>query len=301
METIDALGAFISSVENRVDNAIDSRVDERFMSLEQILKKATTLKINVNGVENELTGLKHKQLSDIITIAANRIPALLVGSAGTGKTHACEQVAEGLKVPFFAMSVGAQTSKADLLGYMSATGEYITTAFRKAFEFGGVFLMDEIDAGNSNVLIILNSALSNNYCSFPDGMVKKHKDFIFLGSANTFGNGANRVYVGRNQLDAATLDRFAFVEWTIDESLEGAVVAKFTNGEKWHKVVKAVRAYAEKNMDRALVTPRATMRGAALLDAGMKFDQVVKVAILGAIPPGKHKETLTVAKSAWSN
>ena len=36
----------------------------------------------------------------------------------------------------------------------------------------------------------------------------KHEDFVAIGAANTFGAGADAQYVGRNALDAATLDRF---------------------------------------------------------------------------------------------
>src|SRR5215217_6156820 len=93
--------------------------------------------------------------------------------------------------------------------------------------------MDEIDAGNANVIIQVNAALSNGYCSFPDGMVQRHDDFIFLASANTFGDGASRQYVGRNQLDAATLDRFTTLVWEIDEELEEIMAGGSADGKKW--------------------------------------------------------------------
>jgi cobaltochelatase CobS len=40
-----------------------------------------------------------------------------------------------------------------------------------------------------------------------------------VATANTFGTGADRVYVGSLQIDGATLDRFAFLEWPYDEGL----------------------------------------------------------------------------------
>lgn len=55
--------------------------------------------------------------------------------------------------------------------------------------------------------------MANNVCAFPDKMVKKHKDFIVCASGNTYGTGADRKYVGRLEIDAATLDRFAFAAW----------------------------------------------------------------------------------------
>ena len=50
-----------------------------------------------------------------------------------------EGVAKALGLAFYFISVGLQTSKSDLVGYMSATGAYVTTHLRQAYEFGGVF------------------------------------------------------------------------------------------------------------------------------------------------------------------
>lgn len=140
-------------------------------------------------------------------------------------------------MPFYCKSVCAQTSKAELLGFINANGNYIITEFRKAYEFGGVFVLDEVDAGNPNVLAVLNSALSNSVCSFADLMVKKHEDFVLIACANTFGFGSDRQYVGRNQLDAATLDRFSVIEFNYDETLEIAL----SGNETLAKCVQEIR------------------------------------------------------------
>ena len=51
---------------------------------------------------------------------------------------------------------------------------------------------------------------------------KQHKDFVLVASANTVGKGANRIYVGRNAQDEASLDRFRIgqVEMDYDRALE---------------------------------------------------------------------------------
>lgn len=265
----------------------------------QALKTGLTINIKVPGKRAiKLNGLKHESLETLITMVASDLPVLMVGSAGTGKTHGAEQVAYALNIPFYALSVGAQTSKSDIIGYMSANGTYVGTLFRKAYEHGGVFLMDEIDAGNSNVLIQINSALSNCYCAFPDGMVKKHKDFRFIATANTFGLGASRMYVGRNQLDAATLDRFTVIEWNIDNKLEDMIVGD--SGANWIKVVRAIRDHVNEQGIRALVTPRASIRGNALLQAGIPFDDVLQMTVLNGIPTDNHSNIISIARDNWT-
>lgn len=230
-------------------------------------------------VLNEVT---HEKFGQVLKLASDRHNVLLVGMAGVGKTKSSEQVATALNLPFYAISVCSQTSKSDLVGYMNATGVYIKTHFRDAYENGGVFLMDEVDAGNANVMVLMNSALSNGYCAFPDKMVKRHKDFIFIASANTFGQGASRQYVGRNQLDAATLDRFTIVNFDLDSNLERVIARQYLKGILWLEVVNQTRQFVNNQAINALITPRATMKGASMLDY-MDLRQVTEIVLLNGI------------------
>lgn len=286
-------------IKQYLEGKVDADVDEELKALKDAVKRTQKLEVKVGDKVNVVEGLKHKQLEQLITYAAMRLSPLLVGMAGTGKTHAGEQTAEALGLPFYSMSVGAQTSKSDIIGYMAANGTYVTTHFRQAYEHGGVFLMDEIDAGNANVLIQINAALSNGLCAFPDKMVKRHEDFVFIASANTFGNGANRQYVGRNQLDAATLDRFALIEWFIDDDLEENLAVGL-NGKAWYMAVRAARDYvAEKNI-RALISPRATQKGSKLLNVGQSITEVIHATMLGSVPDDKKADVTQVATTIFN-
>ncbi|RYC66367.1 AAA family ATPase [Spirosoma sordidisoli] len=211
----------------------------------------------------QLEGAVHPAFKKVLGLAAQRIPAFLVGPAGSGKSTLCKQVSKALGLPFYAQSVCAQTPESKLLGYMSATGGYVTTIFREAYQNGGVFLLDEVDAGNPNVLAVLNAALSNGFCSFADGMVDQHPDFICVAAANTYGTGANVQYVGRNPLDGAFLDRFFYVNMPYDEALETAI----TGASKWTEFVQQVRA--ELTGERVIISPRASIYGAKCIAAGM--------------------------------
>lgn len=245
----------------------------------------------------KLSGVRHAKFDTLLRVVQCGQAAMLVGPAGTGKTKAAELVAEALNLTFHAISVGAQTSKSDLQGYMNASGMYVSTEFRKAYESGGLFLLDEADAGNSNVLILLNAALSNGYMAFPDGMVQAHENFRLIASANTFGTGASRQYVGRNQLDAATLDRFTTLFWDIDAKIEKHLAGGNT---AWLRVVKTVRDMVEDRQLRVVISPRATKRGAELLAAGLKFDDVLDMALLSHIDQHHAVEFRVKAKQMWS-
>lgn len=253
-----------------------------------------TIEIKINGqVTGTVKGHKHQCFEQIVQGAAIRDNMMLVGPAGSGKTTVCEQVAGALGLAFYCQSVCSQTSKSELLGYMDANGHYVRTSFREAFEKGGVFVLDEMDAGNPNVLAVLNSALANTWCSFADGMVKKHADFLVIGCANTFGLGASAQYVGRNALDAATLDRFSIIEFPYDEALETAL----SPDKSFCKVVQQIRRSLAG--ERVIVSPRASIQGGKLLLAGQTLEQVMQVRILKGMPENLRQRAMDIAKTNY--
>lgn len=103
---------------------------------------------------------------------------------------------------------------------------YVISEFVRLYETGGVFLLDEIDAADPNVLLLINAALANGRMAVPNRpenpYADKHPDFICIAAANTVGFGADRLYSGRNKLDAATLDRFQIgkIQLDYDESVD---------------------------------------------------------------------------------
>jgi cobaltochelatase CobS len=202
-----------------------------------------------------------------------------VGPAGSGKSYAAQSIAKALGLPFYFQPVGSQTTKFDLLGYLDATGSYITTHLRQAFEFGGVFLLDEVDAGNPNVLTVINGLLENGHGSFPDRIVERHPDFVMIAAANTYGRGADRLYVGRNQIDGATLDRFDCVDWDYDEELETSL----SGNADWTKKVQSIRQAVSDLKEKLIVSPRASMKGAQLLAAGFTENEVLDMVIYKGI------------------
>ena len=300
VEGLDALGAYLKGIDDKIADHIGNSIEGQLKELHDEVKKNQKLEVKIDDKSVVLKGLKHKQLTDLIVTSTLRLPALMVGMAGTGKTHAAEQVAEALGLKFYAMSVGAQTSKSDIIGYMNANGVYVGTHFRTAYEKGGVFLMDELDAGNANVLIQVNAALSNGQAAFPDKMVKMHKDFIFIATANTYGTGMDRQYVGRNQLDAATLDRFTLIDWDIDEDLEAGFVFG-TYGKAWNMAVRAARDYVSEHNIRALITPRATLKGCKLLSAKVAPISVIQAVLLNSVPDDKKDAVTQVAQKVFDN
>jgi MoxR-like ATPase len=230
----------------------------------------------------QTTTLKHCQQDTLRDVIRAGCHTLLVGQAGTGKTQAAE-----LGLDYYPVSIGEQTTKTDLLGYCSpVTGDYVSTPVRQAFEGGGILLLDEIDAGNANTLTILNGLLANGQCSFPDGAVRKHESFYVVAAANTFCNGADRKYVGRNKLDGAFLDRFVMIDWMLDEALEEAIARSILDSPDTSAVLGYVRSVRRQVIEKRLdiiVSPRAVIAALRLMKTGMSYDEAMAIALLNKI------------------
>ena len=214
------------------------------------------------------------------------VPIWLYGEAGSGKSTAGEQAANSLGLPFRSISLGPTTSKSDLMGYRDATGNYHSTAFREVYENGGVFTLDEIDSGHPGILTILNSALANGHGEFPDSRVPRHEMARFIASANTIGRGATSEYVGRAPIDAATIDRFAFIPMDTDEDLEEALIlgteinrspldisaGEVPSPKEWLATVRAHRQALGELGIRAIISQRASLYGVRLAELGVGKD-----------------------------
>ena len=220
-------------------------------------------------------GLTHNKFEDVLKAVSARLNVFLVGEAGSGKTTAGVKVAEALNLEFASMSVSGETSIIDFFGYKDANGNINSTEFQRFYTDGGVFLIDEFDAGNPNVLAVINQALANGSCMFAEGMKTRHDDFVCMASGNTVGHGATSEYIGRNAIDGATLDRFVQIEFNIDENLETAI----SSNRDWCEMVQKIRANARAKEVRAIITPRATLYGEKLIATGMDIETVLKYTV----------------------
>jgi hypothetical protein len=289
--------AIVAETMGELDHRIDNRLTEtetRSLIAEMLSSIAapTRIEVSTNGAPAvQLQGAVHKDVPDLIKIVSAGLNVCLVGPAGSGKTTACEQVAKALNRPFFFS--GQMTGAHELTGFVDGHGRYQTTPFRQAFEHGGVFLCDEVDGSDPAVPNTLNAALANGHMSFPDRAepVSRHPDFICVAAANTYGRGADRLYVGRNQLDAAFLDRFVFVSFDYDETLEASIAGN----PDWTKHVQKLRAGATKIGARVVISPRASINGAKLLAAGLAWPLVEEMAIWKGVDQGTRDKITSAA------
>ena len=67
--------------------------------------------------------------------------------------------------------IGLAVSLTCCAGFIDAQGRIVNTEFRKAYEHGGLFLFDEIDASFPQAILAFNAALANDFMDF---QIKKY-------------------------------------------------------------------------------------------------------------------------------
>jgi cobaltochelatase CobS len=186
-----------------------------------------------NQKEIKLVGNQHEKFEKALCLLNIHKQLHLCGPTGSGKTHLSEQFANGLGLSFSHLSCTAGMSESHLTGRMLADGSYVPTDFVNAYENGGVFLLDEIDAADSNVLLLINSAIANGKLSVPNRrdnpVAFRNENFYLIVSSNTWGHGSFE-YSGREVLDKAFLDRFCVAKIYVDydEELELKITDNFS-------------------------------------------------------------------------
>ena len=303
------IGLIAKTQTERIESEIMGQVQDEVRNFIKSEYGSIERKINtvIDGKKVEIEGVQHEKFETVLKFVANNEPVFLTGPAGSGKNVLCKQVAQALGLKFY--FTNAVTQEYKLTGFTDANGRYQETQFYKAFTQGGVFMLDEMDASIPEVLIILNAAIANRYFDFPApiGYVEAHPDFRVIAAGNTTGNGADFEYVGRNQLDAASLDRFAVVQIDYSPIIENAVAC---GDNELVEFCRSFRREAQRAGCAVIVSYRGIGRLAKMLNImtveealrtclvkGLEADSVRMIA--HELPASKYKEALEkIAKVA---
>ena len=223
------------------------------------------------GENNEV---RHKEFDKIVTLLGLKMAVYLYGPAGTGKSNLAKQIAKYLKLNFYPMSTITQEFK--FTGYQDGNGLFHDTNFYKAVKFGGVFFIDEMDSCSSDVLIGLNACLANGYFDFPHETIDCHENFVVISAGNTTGHGATADYVGRQQLDLSTLDRFLSIKIDYDTNIDLAVAK---NDQALVDFAHALRKASEQTEITILMSYRAIGNIAKLIEL-FDLTEIMEMAVV---------------------
>lgn len=220
--------------------------------------------------------IRHEAYEDIVMCLDIGLNVFLYGPAGAGKNYTLEQIARERGWNFYFSNSVQQEYK--LTGFIDAGGRYHETEFYKACtdEEECMFFLDEVDASDPSVLVLLNAAIANGYFEFPTGKVSLG-NVHFVAAGNTVGSGADDMYTGRYALDVATLDRFQFIEFDYSRVIEEKIT---NNNTELIDFIHKIREVAKTKGIRTVFSYRCMIATIKLEAAGMDLNKIMKIAIV---------------------
>lgn len=236
-------------IQSRMANFQASVLKQAEYAIQQAAKRYERIEVKVGERDPvKMEEIVPEEFPVLLKLAAARKNILMVGPSGCGKTYVAALLAKALGLKYSSQSCSLGVSESVFTGWLipikNGVFVHVPSEFITLYEEGGVFLIDEIDASDPNVLVFINQALANDHFFLPQRHEKpkvvKHKDFIAIGAANTFGTGADAIYTARQALDEATRDRFRI--GTVLMNYSPAVEEKLINPEvlEWGRNVRKV-------------------------------------------------------------
>lgn len=268
-----------AQVRSIVDAALTPALDALRAEMRGAIKPQTqTIVVNPQGEARTVKEHTHPLFAKVVKLVSAGVPVLLKGPAGCGKTHLGEQVARALGLDYGTLHCTAGVTESQLLGWLLPTGEggrfeYKAAPYARLYKQGkALFCLDEIDAADPNLLMVLNGSIANGHLAVPQNhdepLIPRGEGFALIACANTWGHGADAQYVGRNQLDAATISRFYALEMDYDETYEAKIAPQEICRWVWD-----LRRKAKEAKLRRVVCTRTLQRIVAAVSVGIPLEE----------------------------
>lgn len=211
--------------------------------------------VKTYNVDKRIPGLP-PEFPYLDALYRQRINPWLISAAGVGKTTVVKLFSDHYGQPMCAIPLNRGTSPSAFNGRPKVTntslmiqflramgtqneemmtklakqakddGDVTVSEFTKIFKDGGHILLDEIDAGDESLLMMVNMPLANGrFANTAEGKTYEiHPDTLIWAASNTMGlgvsAGSGREYRARNALDFATIDRFRMGRVKMEGDLE---------------------------------------------------------------------------------
>lgn len=193
---------------------------------------------------------EQRQLEELALAMEDDDNCLIVGPHGIGKSTLVIELAAICNQPLRRVGMDGDVRRGDFIGEKNividaATGQAVTSWIDgvavEAAELGHWLLIDEVDATPAHISFVLHGALEKKRFMSIAGdrgrVVKFHKNFRIIGTANTLGAGdESGQYAGTTVMNQAFLDRWGV---TIaanypDQATEAGILMARTGVEPEH-------------------------------------------------------------------
>ncbi len=215
----------------------------------------------------------------------NRIPFLLKGPTGTGKSRFIEYMAYKLEKELITVSCHEETSSTDLIGRYIIKGAetiWLDGPLTRAVKEGAIIYLDEIAEARPDVIVAIHPLTDHRRELFIDKLgevIKAHPDFMLVAS---FNPGYQR---GFKELKPSTRQRFVAISFNYPEDkMEAEIIINETGidsgiAKKLVNIGNKIRNLTELGLTETVST-RLLIDAAKLIHSGLPKRLAVEVAIV---------------------
>jgi len=216
---------------------------------------------------------------------SNKLPFLLKGPTGTGKSRFIEFMAHKLDQKLITVACHEETSSTDLIGRYIIKGSetvWIDGPLTKAVKNGSILYLDEIAEARPDVIVAIHSLTDHRRELYIDKLgesIKAHEDFMLVAS---FNPGYQK---GFKELKPSTRQRFIANAFDYpSEAIESEIVQQETLiddaiAKSLVKIASKVRNLTELGLTETVST-RLLVDAGKLIKTGLPKRLAVKVAII---------------------
>ncbi len=219
---------------------------------------------------------------------ANKLPLLLKGPTGTGKSRFVEFMAAKLRKPLITVACNEETSSTDLIGRYIIKGTetvWMDGPLTKAVKEGMIIYLDEIAEARPDIIVAIHPLTDHRRELYIDKLgvtVKAHPDFMLVAS---FNPGYQH---GFKELKPSTKQRFVSMSFNYPaEKIEKEILMNETGvdadtAKKLVRIGNKIRNLTEMGLSETVST-RLLVDAAKLIHSGLPKRLAVHVAVVEAL------------------
>ncbi len=215
----------------------------------------------------------------------NRLPLLLKGPTGTGKSRFVEHMAARLNKPLITVACHEETSSTDLIGRYIIKGAetlWLDGPLTRAVREGAIIYLDEVAEARPDVIVAIHPLTDHRRQLYIDKLgetLKAHPDFMLVAS---FNPGYQR---GFKELKPSTKQRFVAIDFQYPEPeaereiLENETGIDRDTAKKLVRIAGKIRNLNELGLSETVST-RLLVDAAKLIRSGLPKRLSVHAAIV---------------------
>lgn len=216
---------------------------------------------------------------------SNKIPLLLKGPTGTGKSRFIEYMASKLDKKLITIACHEETSSTDLIGRYIIKGAetvWVDGPLTTAVKEGAIIYLDEIAEARPDVIVAIHSLTDHRRELFIDKLgitIKAHIDFMLVAS---FNPGYQR---GFKELKPSTKQRFSALSFNYPEAKQEIEILineteiDAENAKKLVAIGSKIRNLTELGLTETVST-RLLVNAAKLIKSGLPKRLSTHIAIV---------------------